>query len=208
MYCPPVGLYGRYVLPRLVHLTCGLRPVMRQRQKVVPRVAGRVLEVGFGSGLNLPFYDGARVERLWALEPSDAMWELARDEVARAPFPIERLTAEAEGIPLADGTADQVLVTYALCTVPDAGAALAEIRRVLVSGGRLVFCEHGAAPETHVRRWQDRLDPLWTRLAGGCHLNRPIPELLERAGFRIQELSTMYLPGWKPATYNLWGTAV
>lgn len=207
MYSAPVGLYARYVLPRLVHWTCRLEPARRQREKVVPRVGGRVLEVGFGSGLNLPFYDAAEVERLWALEPADEMWRLAREAVAGAPFPVERLAAEAESIPLPDRSVDDVLVTYALCTIPDVAAALAEIRRVLVPGGRLVFCEHGAAPDPAVRRRQDRLDPLWSRLAGGCHLNRSAPDLLRAAGFHIDELSSMYLPGWKPATFNTWGTA-
>lgn len=203
-----MGIYDRWVLPRLVHLTCRSGPAMRQRRKVVPGLQGRVLELGFGSGLNLPLYEADRVERLWALEPSEEMWKLARDRVAGSPVPVERLATGAEEIPLPEAAVDEVLVTYTLCTIPDVAAALAEVRRVLVPGGRLVFCEHGAAPDPSVRRWQDRIDPLWTRLAGGCHLNRSTPALLEAAGFQVRELSSMYLPGWRPASYNVWGFAV
>lgn len=203
-----MGLYGRYILPRVLHYSCGLEPNMRQRRKVVPLARGRVLEVGFGSGLNLPFYDAARVRRLWALDPSVEMWALARDRVRAASFEVEFLDASAEAIPLPDAAADTALVTYSLCTIPDPITALREIARVLVPGGELIFCEHGAAPDARVLRWQRRLNPLWKRLGGGCNLDRAIPALIEGAGFRVDELSTMYLPGWKPATFNYWGRAV
>jgi SAM-dependent methyltransferase len=202
-----VSLYGRYVLPRLVHLACGTRPVRRQRSKVVPLASGKVLELGFGSGLNVPFYDADAVQRVFALEPSEEMWELARDVVEASPISIEVVRAPAEEVPLPDASVDTVLVTYTLCTVPDPARSLAEARRVLSPGGRLVFCEHGEAPDQRVRRWQRRLTPLWRRLAGGCHLDRPIPDLLEAEGLRIDQLSTMYLPGWRPATFNYWGVA-
>jgi len=203
-----VGLYERFVLPRLIALACSERPVMRQRAKVVPLARGRVLEVGFGSGLNLPFYDASRVEQVWALEPSRAMWNLAGGRVATAPFEVRFLEAPAARVPLDDASADTVLVTYALCTIPDALEALAEVRRVLKPGGQLVFCEHGAAPDERVRRWQDRVNPVWKKIAGGCNLNRPIPTLIASGGFRVRDLATMYLPGWRPATFNYWGTAV
>ena len=173
----------------------------------MPLAAGRVLEIGFGSGLNLPFYDPDRVRRLWALEPAPEMTRLARDAVASAPFEVELLHHPAEEIPLPDAGVDSVVVTYSLCTVPDPRRALAGMRRVLAPAGRLIFCEHGAAPDPGVRRWQDRVDPIWRRFAGGCRLNRAIPELIEAGGFRVEGLETMYLPGWRPGSFNYWGTA-
>jgi ubiquinone/menaquinone biosynthesis C-methylase UbiE len=200
-------LYQRFVLPRLVHLVCGMKPSRLQRKKIVPIASGDVLEIGFGSGLNLSHYDRAAVNRLWALEPSEEMLDLAQDALKASALPIEFLKASAEEIPLPAGSVDTVLITYALCTIPDASRALRESRRVLKQGGRLVFCEHGEAPDENVRRWQRRINPLWRLLAGGCHLNRHIPSLIEAEGFRIESLSTMYLPGWKPASFNYWGTA-
>jgi ubiquinone/menaquinone biosynthesis C-methylase UbiE len=203
-----VGLYERFVLPRLINLACSQRPVLRQRAKVVPLARGRVLELGFGSGLNLPYYDASKVDELWALEPSRAMWTLAAPRVQAVPFAVRFLEAPADRVPLDDASADTVLVTFALCTIPDTREALTEVRRVLKPGGQLVFCEHGAAPDAAVRRWQDRVNPIWRRLAGGCNLNRPIPELIRQAGFRLGDVETLYLPGWRPATFNYWGTAV
>ena len=202
-----MNLYDRFVLPRIVHFTCSRRPNMRQRAKVVPAASGQVLEIGFGSGLNLPFYDSALVQRLWALDPAEEMWALAREKALRAAFPVEFLKASAEEVPLPDHTVDTVVVTYTLCTVPDAQRALAQAARVLRPNGQLLFCEHGLAPDEGTRRWQRRMNPLWKRLGGGCHLDRDIPALLS-GGFRELELSTMYLPGWKPASYNYWGRAV
>jgi SAM-dependent methyltransferase len=203
-----MGLYGRFVLPRIVDFTCRLKPNMRQRAKVVPLAQGSVLEIGFGSGLNLPFYDAARVQRVWALEPSSEMWALAQASVRAVDFPVEFIRASAEEIPLPDQCADTVLVTYTLCTLPELQKPLREMARVLRPGGDLVFCEHGAAPDESVRRWQNRLNPVWKALGGGCNLNRPIPSLLEREGFRLSGLSSSYIPGWRPASFNYWGRAV
>lgn len=203
-----MGLYSRYVLPKVVHFTCGLNPSMRQREKVVPRARGRVLEVGIGSGLNLPFYDPAKVTKVWGLDPSPEMTRMA-ERIARAVrFDVEFISLPGDEIPLADDSVDTVLVTYTLCTIPETILALRQMRRVLRSDGELIFCEHGAAPDANVRRWQNRLTPLWRRLGGGCHLNRPIPALIEAGGFRITSLDTMYIPGWRPASFNYWGTAV
>jgi ubiquinone/menaquinone biosynthesis C-methylase UbiE len=199
--------YERRILPRLIHWTCGVRPIRRQREKVVPGAAGEVLELGFGSGANLPFYDRGAVTRVWALEPSPEMWRLAEPAVRDSAIPVEFLEAPAEEVPLPDGSVDCVLATYTLCSVPDVGAAMREARRVLRPGGRVIFCEHGRAPDAGVERWQNRLDPVWRRFSGGCHLNRSIPELIEGGGFQIESLSTLYLPGWRPASYNYWGTA-
>ena len=202
-----MGLYARYVLPRLVHLACSAEPNMRQRQKVVPQASGRVLEVGVGSGLNLSFYDPTRVTKVWALEPSPELRRMAKAAAAAASVDVEVIGLPAEEIPLEDASVDTVLITYTLCTIPDPVRALRQMARVLAPGGRLIFCEHGAADDPQVRWWQDRLTPVWRRLGGGCHLNRQIPVLIEAAGFRIEVLDTMYLPGWRPATFNYWGSA-
>lgn len=202
-----MGLYSRYVLPRLVDLACSSKPAMRQRRKVVPEARGRVLEIGLGSGLNLPIYDPSRIERVLGLEPSPEMLRMAELRGAEVPFEVELLQAGAEEIPIEDASVDTVLVTYTLCTIPDAVAALREMARVLKPSGRLLFCEHGAAPDPDVRKWQDRLDGVWGRLAGGCHLNRDIPALLTEGGFSIDELETMYIPGWRAASFNYWGSA-
>lgn len=203
-----MGLYDRYVLPRLVHFTCGLKPTMRQREKVVPRARGRVLEIGVGSGLNLAYYDAAKVTKLWALEPSPEMVRIAQRAARSAPFEVEFLGLPGEEIPLEDASVDSVVMTYTLCTIPDTAAALRQMGRVLKPGGELIFCEHGAAPDASVRRWQDRINPLWKRIGGGCNLNRPIPALIEAGGFRITSLDTMYIPGWRPGSFNYWGAAV
>lgn len=203
-----MNLYDRFVLPRVVHFACSRRPNMRQRAKVVPAASGRVLEIGFGSGLNLPFYDRAQVQRLWALEPTAEMWSLAREAATRAPYPVEFLRAPAEEIPLATATVDTVVITYTLCTIPDAAKALAQVVRVLRPDGCLLFCEHGLAPDEGIRKWQRRMNPLWKRVSGGCHLDRDVPALLRDGGFRLVESETMYIPGWKPASFNYWGRAV
>ena len=203
-----MGLYSEYVLPKVVHGTCSMKPNMRQRQKVVPLASGSVLEVGIGSGLNLPFYDTGQVTRLWGLDPSREMIRMARKAGSMVPFDVEFIEMPVEEIPLGDQSVDTVVVTYTLCTIPDTETALRQIARVLKPGGKLIFCEHGVAPDEGVRRWQNRINPIWKRLGGGCHLNRDIPDLIQRGGFRIQGMETMYLPGWRPANFNFWGTAV
>jgi ubiquinone/menaquinone biosynthesis C-methylase UbiE len=200
-------LYERFILPKLVHASCGTDAVMQQRSQVVPEAAGRVLEIGFGSGLNLSLYDPRKVERLWALEPSPEMWAIARERVEQAPFPVEHLHARAEDLSLEDASIDTVLTTFTLCTIADVPAALEQIRRVLKPGGRMLFCEHGASPDAHVLKWQNRLDPVWTRLAGGCHLNRRTRDLLEQNGFTITSFSAAYIPGWKVDSFIYYGTA-
>ncbi len=180
---------------------------MRQRAKVVPLATGRVLEVGIGTGLNIPLYDPGRVTHLWALDPSAELWSIARKNAREHHLDAEFIQSGAEDIPLDDNSADTVVMTYTLCSIPDSHAALHDIKRVLKPGGRLIFCEHGEAPDESVRRWQNRLNPAWKMVSGGCNLNRPVPELLERSGFRSADMQTMYLPGWKPAAFNYWGTA-
>lgn len=200
--------YERHVLPWLLDIACSVGPVWRQRHKVVPLASGRVLEIGIGTGLNLEHYDKARIEKIVGLDPGLEMHPQARRRSQRAGIEVDLVGLSAERIPYDDGSFDTVLVTYSLCTIADPAAALAEMRRVLKPGGRLIFCEHGLAPDAAVRRWQGRLTPLWARLAGGCHLDRDIPRLLQDAGFESADMQAMYLPGPRPLTYNYWGTAV
>jgi len=200
--------YERHVLPWLVDVACSIRPVWRQRQKVVPLAQGRVLEVGIGTGLNLEHYDKSRIEQIVGLDPGLEMHPQARRRSRRAGIEVELVGLSAERMPHDDQTFDTVLVTYTLCTIDDPVSALQEMRRVLKPGGRLIFCEHGLAPDASVRRWQGRLTPVWARLAGGCHLDRDIPRLLKEAGFESEDMQAMYLPGPRALTYNYWGTAV
>lgn len=202
-----MDFYRKYILPRATHFACSLKPAMEQRGKVVPLASGRVLEIGIGSGLNLPFYTPGKVEHLWGLDPSRENWALLEGRRAPVDFDFEFLEASAEAIPLDAASADCVLLTYTLCSLPAVQPALEEIRRVLKPGGQLIFCEHGAAPDAAVRRWQDRLNPLWRRVSGGCNLNRAAPDLLRQGGFIIQEMEAGYIPGWKPASFNYRGIA-
>jgi ubiquinone/menaquinone biosynthesis C-methylase UbiE len=157
--------------------------------------------------LNIPYYDNERVSHLWGLDPSTEAWAIANRNAREHHLDAVFIEASAESIPLDNDSADTVVMTYTLCTIPDVGQALDEIRRVLKPHGTLLFCEHGEAPDPAVRRWQERVSPVWKYLGGGCHLNRPIPRLLEASGFSCRDLQTMYIPGWKPACFNYWGSA-
>ena len=199
--------YDRHILPWVLDGICGLPMIGRQRAQVVPRAQGRVLEVGIGTGLNMPYYDKSRVRQITGLDPALELQTRARRRIAAAGLPVELVGVNAEQIPRPDASFDTVLVTYSLCTIPDPLAALQEMHRVLAPGGTLLFCEHGLAPETSVRRWQERLQPLWGRLVGGCHLNRDVPALLAAASFACQELHTGYPGGPRPFTYHYWGQA-
>ncbi len=199
--------YDRNVLPRLVDFACSIGPIRKQRMKVIPLAHGRVLEVGLGTGLNLPFYDAARVDAIVGVEPSLKMHRLALKRGRRAGIDVELVGLSAEKLPLADASFDTIVSTYTLCTIPDPVAALREMRRVLAPGGRLLFSEHGRAPDANVHRWQTRLQPYWSRLAGGCMLDRDIPALLEQSGFR-PDVQSRYLPGPRLLSYHYWGTAV
>lgn len=202
-----MGVWSRHVLPRLVDRLCAAEELSALRAEVVPAASGRVLEVGFGTGHNLAWYDPGRVERLLALEPSAEMVARAARR-APAPFPVEVLALEGEQIPLDTASVDTVVVTFTLCTIPDVARALTGMRRVLRPEGRLLFLEHGAAPEPRVRRWQQRLNPLWKRAFGGCHLDRDVPGLLAAAGFAIETLREDLLPGGPAiAAYTYRGSA-
>lgn len=202
-----MNLYERHVLPHLIDFACGMGAVMKARSQLVPQAQGRVLEIGIGSGLNLGFYDPQRVEVVVGVDPSAAMQRLARERAARCQVPVEMIALELGQIQAAEASFDDIVCTFTLCTIPDAVSALREMRRVLKPGGRLLFCEHGLAPDLPVVRWQKRLTPLWKPLAGGCHLDRDIPALIETGGFHIRELSTGYLKGPRPMTHVYRGWA-
>ncbi len=202
-----MNLYDKYILPKVTHWACSAGPVMKQRQKIVPHARGRVLEIGIGSGRNLALYDQEKVIHLWGLDPAREMWDLAADEIEKSGVQVEFLQASAESIPLEANQVDSVVMTYTMCTIPDVSSALSEIKRVLKPSGQLYFCEHGLAPDLSVRKWQDRLNPIWKKLGGGCHLNRDIPSLLRSNGIHLLDLKSMYIPGWKIACFNYWGTA-
>ena len=201
-----MGLYESHVLPYLVHASMRQEAFADYRRRVVPAAEGRVLEIGIGSGLNLAFYS-RRVQRVIGLDPSPKLLSMAHAAAARGVPPLEVLQGSAEAIPLEDKSVDTVVTTWTLCTIPDVTRALEDMRRVLRPKGWLLFVEHGRSPNAKVRRWQDRLTPLWKRVGGGCHLNRPISELVAAAGFRIERLDTGYMKGPKLMTFMYEGGA-
>ena len=203
-----MSLYEKYVLPKFLNCTCGSKPINYQRKKVVPLAQGLVLDVGIGSGLNIPFYDMSKIDKVLGLDPSVELNNLAKDVAEEHQIDIDFMLCGAEDIPLPDNHVDTVLITYTMCTIPDVLEANKEMLRVLKPGGKLVFCEHGQAPDPKVAKWQKRIDPLWGKIAGGCHLNRDIPHLITSAGFEIENMEQMYLPSTPSiAGYNDWGTA-
>jgi ubiquinone/menaquinone biosynthesis C-methylase UbiE len=203
-----MGFYDKHILPRFINCACGTPPVMKQREKVVPLATGTVLEIGIGTGLNLPFYDAQKVDKVIGLDPSEESWALAAERASGLAFDLEFVGLPGEQIPLEDNSVDTVMVTYSLCTIPDPVTALKGMARVLKPEGQMVFCEHGRAPDAGVQKWQSRINPLWMKIAGGCHLNRDIPDLVGTGGFTIEGLQQMYLPKTpRIASYNYWGTA-
>jgi len=200
------NLYEKHILPRLIHYVCGISPVMKQRVKVVPQATGKVLEIGAGSGLNLSYYNSDQVSHLTLLDPTPAMSKL-QESMDKSAISTEFIAASAESLPMEQDQYETVVATYTFCTIPDLTKSLSEIRRVLKPNGKLLFVEHGLAPDESVRKVQRRIEPFWKPIAGGCHLTRDIPMLLSEAGFDVSDHESMYLPGWKPATYNVWGVA-
>ena len=202
-----MSFYEDRVLPHLINLACSTKPTRKQREKVVPRAYGDVLEIGFGGGLNLPYYDRDRVRRVFGLEPSAGMRRSAARNIAASGMDVELIDLLGEEIPLDDNSVDSVVVTFTLCSIPDTVAALRGMRRVLKPRGHLFFCEHGRAPDADVRRWQRRLNPAWRMFSGGCNMDRDIPALLHEGGFDLEDDNRMYIPGMRVLSYNFWGAA-
>jgi ubiquinone/menaquinone biosynthesis C-methylase UbiE len=201
-----VSFYNDRILPHVINLAMRNRELKSYRERVVSQAYGRVLEIGIGSGLNLAFY-GARVDTILGLDPATRLLEMAQDAANLSKIPVTLITGSAQDIPIDRGSIDTLVTTWTLCSIPDAAAALEEMRRVLKPDGRLLFVEHGSAPEESVRKWQNRLNPLWKKIGGGCHLNRPIRALIEGAGFRMIRLETGYANGPKPMAYFYEGSA-
>lgn len=202
-----MGMYSRYVAPWLVDCACGTKPIAYQRRKIIPQARGVVLEIGAGGGRNFELYDREKVERVIALEPDLAMVKRGRTRVPEG-LSLEWLQRGAEAAGLAPGSVDTIVTTYTLCTIPDAVGALASLKAALKPDGRLLFCEHGLAPDAEVTKWQRRIEPVWKPIAGGCHLTRNVDAMIAAAGWRIDMAERMYLPGTpRFAGYNVWGSA-
>lgn len=202
-----MGLYDKYILPKAINWACKQKSTMIQRQKIIPSAQGRILEVGIGPGLNLPFYSKDKVSHLKAIDPSIETWNENNINLQKLPFDFEFAKAFAENIPADTNSFDTVVLTYTLCTIKDTNLALEEIRRVLKLNGKLLFCEHGKAPDLAIQKWQNRINPLWKIVGGGCNLNKDIPAIINDSGFQINNIDSMYIPGWKPASFNYWGSA-
>jgi len=200
-----MNFYDRHLLPRAIDFVCGLPTFEQGRKSLLPEAAGRVLEIGMGTGRNLPYYRRERLQCLCGIDPG--LHPLAAQRAQQAGIEVTPMPLSAERIPAADHSFDCVVSTFTLCTIPDAAMALAEVRRVLAPGGTLLFLEHGTAPDANVRRWQDRITPWWKLGAGGCHLNRDMPRLIESAGFTINRLDQGYRPGPRFLTYLYSGAA-
>jgi len=199
--------YDRTLLPYLTDLACGGKPIRKQRLKVIPKAEGRVLEVGIGTGLNMPFYDRTRIKSIVGVDPALEMHRLARKRIRQVGIEVTLVGLSAEKLPVEDASFETVVCTYTLCTIQDPVAALREMRRALVPGGKLLFSEHGRAPDENVLKWQTRLQPYWGKVSGGCMLDRDIPGLLEQAGF-TPEVQSRYIPGFRIFSFNYWGESV
>ena len=189
-----MSFYEQHVLPHLIICACGSPPILKLRSQIVTQAEGVVLEVGMGSAINLPFYDREKVDYVWGLEPSLGMRHKAARNIENSPVKVRWLDLPGEEVPLDDHSVDTILLTFTLCTIPDTTRALQQMRRVLKPGGKLLFCEHGHADHDKVCAWQNRLNPLWSKLAGGCQLNRKMDTLIRDAGFDIKELKNFYVP--------------
>jgi ubiquinone/menaquinone biosynthesis C-methylase UbiE len=202
-----MGFYTKHILPRCLDKACGIGPITKQREKIVPLAEGVVLEVGIGSGQNLPHYDPGKVTKIIGVDPDDHIWKRSEKRRTACPIDIERIGLSGEDIPLDSNSADSVVITYSLCTIPDPVKALREMTRILKPDGKILFSEHGKAPDAKVHRWQNRIDPLWKKIAGGCHSGRDIPALFHQADLKLLDLQEMYIPGPKVLGYNYWGAA-
>lgn len=201
-----MGFYDRVIFPRLMNCSMSIGEVSRNRERIVPLAEGRVLEIGIGSGLNLPFYTD-KVSEIVGIEPHETLNRMAAKRIAESRVPVRVITGSAEAMPLDAAGFDTVVTTWTLCSIPDGARALGEMRRVLKPGGQLLFFEHGRAPDAGVARWQDRIDPIWGRCAGGCHLNRPIDAMIREAGFSPAGMQADYVKGPRFLSYCYWGRA-
>ena len=199
--------YDRTLLPYLTDLTCMGKSIQKQRMKIIPKAEGRVLEVGIGTGLNMPFYDRTRVKSIVGVDPSLEMHRLALKRIQQAGIEVKLVGLSAEKIPVEDASFETVVCTYTLCSIQDPVAALREMRRALVPGGKLLFSEHGRAPDENVLKWQTRLQPYWSKIAGGCMLDRDISALIEQAGF-TPDVHSRYIPGPRILSFVYWGEVV
>ena len=201
-------LYERHVLPKVLDACCSTKPVNYQRNKIVPHAKGNILEIGIGSGINIPFYNKANVEKIYGLDPSEELNNIAQKKAVNNNLEIDFLLNGAEEIPLPSNSIDTILITYTLCTIQDLESSLKEIRRVMKDDAVMLFCEHGIAPDAKVIKWQNRVNPLWGKLFGGCNINRDIPKIIQSSGFTLNSLDQMYLPSTpKIVGYNYWGKA-
>ena len=201
-----MSLYNKYILPNLIISGCNKKPQMKQREKIIPFAEGKVLEVGIGSGLNLSFYDPDKVTELVGIDPSLELWE-KRQPVKDLGFHYEFIKGVAEDMPFGKDSFDTIVITYTLCSIPDFQSALESLRKVLKPSGKFLFCEHGKAPDKSVLLTQNAINPIWKLIGGGCNINRDIPSIINGNGFKILTLETMYVPGWKPVSFNFWGEA-
>ena len=200
--------YEKFFLPKLCNKCCSTKPINYQRNKVVPLANGLVLEIGIGSGLNIPFYDKNNIEKVIGLDPSEELNFLAKKIAKKNNIEIDFIISGAEDIALPDNSVDTILITYTLCTIPDLDKSMAEMMRVLKSEGRFIFCEHGIAPDQNIIKWQSRINPIWKTIMGGCNINRNIPKIITDSGFHITNINEMYLPSTpKIVGYNYWGVA-
>tara|TARA_E500000178_G_scaffold355209_1_gene427005 strand:- start:2048 stop:2671 length:624 start_codon:yes stop_codon:yes gene_type:complete len=200
--------YEKYLLPKLLDKCCSTKPINYQRNKIVPHVKGTVLEIGIGSGLNIPYYNKSNIHKVYGLDPSAELCEMAEKTACDHQIDINFLVDSAEEIKLVSNTIDTILVTYTLCSIPNLNEALNEIKRVMKPEAKILFCEHGIAPDLKVRIWQNRINPLWSKMFGGCNINRDIPVILSDSGFKVNNLQQMYLPSTpKIVGYNYWGAA-
>ena len=203
-----MSFYEKYILPRFLNCACASEPITYQRKKVVPLAEGKILEVGIGSGLNLPFYNKSKIEEIWGIDPSEELNAMAKKVAIKENINVNFITSSAEDIPFPNDYFDTVLITYTMCTIPSVLQANKEIRRVLKHNGKMIFCEHGVSPDENIKKWQKRLNSIWGKIAGGCNINRNIPMLIKSSGFKIVEMDEMYLPKTpRIAGYNYWGYA-
>ena len=201
-------LYEKHLLPKMLDCCCSTKPINYQRNKVVPYAKGKILEIGIGSGINIPFYKKSQIEKLYGLDPSEELNHMAHKVANQNSLDVEFLLSGAEEIPLPSNSIDTILITYTLCTIPDLNSSMSEMKRVLKDDGNFLFCEHGIAPDQNIIKWQNRINPVWGKLFGGCSINRDIPDIIQSSGFKLNKLNQMYLPGTpKIVGYNYWGHA-